>query len=135
MECDLNLLLGFLCENENTTDLQNRIALAFAQLTANINNPLQSIKELAIERGFIARDLKGLKLVGIGPFIEEKGTLYKKVSTQSRSREMEETAYFCRNCNFWVIGEPNKKKYELNGEPGIRYKCKICDSCIGDNHD
>ena len=61
MRCNLNLLLNFILEEEceDITSLRNEIALAFVWRKDDI---LPAVEELAIKRGFIARDLKGLKL-------------------------------------------------------------------------
>lgn len=134
---DLNrrkLLLNFIWNNELlTTYDHNEISLAFLRLKDDKRELYEWVENFAIKKGFIACDLKGLRSKSGEPFIEEKDTLYRKASTQCRAKE--EIAHFCSGCKCWVIGEPSKRIYKLNGEPGIRYKCKICDSCIGDNHD
>lgn len=126
-DLNLGLLLDFLYEKENTTSLRNEIALLLVQQAGTINNRLPVIEELAIKRGFISRDLKGLKLVGVGPFIEDENASYfRSASTRNRDCDHTENAYFCSGCGYWAIGNP----FEHARKDGRKYVpihwCEIC---------
>lgn len=133
MGCNVNLLINFMYEREreDATGLHSEIAIIFAKS----KYVLRALEELAIKKGLIARDLKGIKLVGIGPFIENRNAFFfKSAITLNRDMEHTEVAYFCQNCSYWIIGVPQeqlrtdeKKKIQTN-----IFWCRICGFKVGE---
>ena len=124
------------------------IANLSARIQWHLARRLRYLRQIAREKGIIAKKLKDLKTEDGYSFEESSPRKldYRRIR-QARAVGLPERlqrypflyprykAYFCDQGCSWVRGVPGEKKYDdigpLCGSAGIEYHCVICEGYLG----